>query len=59
MSQYDERIATIMWHELKRIYPELAPLDERTEEERQKQAERDIADLFGEQTKEEPCLSRD
>lgn len=61
MSQYDERLATMMWHELKHVYPWLAPPDERTEEERQQQAERDIVDLFGEQDKKEetPCLSRD
>jgi hypothetical protein len=53
MSEFQDREATYLWHELKYVYPELAPPDERTEEEKKLQAERDIDDLFGPEEREE------
>jgi len=50
-----------MYHELKHVYPFLAPPDERTAEERKRDAERDVIDLFGPEDNEEvkPCPSKD
>jgi len=47
MSDYQDREAACLWRELKHVYPELAPPDEHTEEEKRQQAERDVDDLFG------------
>ena len=51
--KYSDREAVCLWHELKHVYPELAPLDERTNEEKKLQAEQDIIDLFGPESKGE------
>jgi len=57
---YDERVAAALWHELKRIYPELAPPDKRTPEERKQDAEQAKDDLFGSEDKgDESCQSKD
>lgn len=53
MSEYQDRKAACLWRELRHIYPELAPPDERTPEEKRQQAEQDKVDLFGPEDKEE------
>jgi len=53
MTDYKSREATCLWRELKHIYPELAPPNERTPEEKKLQAEQDIDDLFGSEEREE------
>jgi len=53
MSDYEDREAACLWHELKHVYPELAPPDERTPEEKKQQAERDVDALFGSEEREE------
>ena len=59
MSEYSDREATALYHELKRVYPELAPPDERTPEERKRDAEQAKDDLFGPEDKEEnKCRSK-
>jgi len=59
MSDYTDREATCLWHELRWVYPDLAPPDERTPEERQQDAEQAKDDLFGpENKKRTKCRSR-
>ena len=52
MSEYQDKEEVAWWHELKRVYPELAPPDERTAEERKQDAEQAKDDLFGPERKE-------
>jgi len=60
MSDYQDREAACLWRELKHVYPELAPPDKRTPEEKKIQAEQDKVDLFGsEEERIESCPSRD
>lgn len=47
MDDYQKRREQCWWQELKYIYPWLAPPDERTPEERRKDAERAQIELFG------------
>jgi len=47
MSDYSDREAAVLYHELKYVYPELAPPDERTPKERKKDAEQAKDELFG------------
>ena len=49
MSDYQKRKEQALYEELKHIYPELALSDERTPEEKKRDAERDVIDLFGEE----------
>lgn len=57
---YSDREAICLWHELKHVYPELAPPDGRTDEEKKRQAEQDKDILFGPDEREkETCLSRE
>ena len=49
MNDYQKRKEQVLYEELKHIYPELVPPDERTPEEKKKDAERDVIDLFGEE----------
>jgi hypothetical protein len=61
MSEYQERLEQCMYQELKHVYPFLAPPDERTAEERKRDAELAIVELFGPEDNEEakPCPSKD
>ncbi len=61
MSDYTDREAACLWHELRHVYPELAPPDERTAEEKKRDAEQGIIDLFGtdEDKEAEKCPSKD
>jgi len=60
MSDYSDREAVCLWHELKNVFPELAPPDERTTEERKRDAEQAVIELFGpEDKKETTCPSKD
>lgn len=43
---HSDREAICLWHELKYVYPEFAPPDERTPDEKRQQAEQDKDDLF-------------
>jgi len=58
---YSDKEATCLWYELRRVYPELAPPDERTPEEKRQQAEQAKDDLFGldEDKEKASCLLRD
>jgi hypothetical protein len=47
MTFYGERMATALWHELRHIYPDLAPPKEKRD------AERDKDDLFGPEEEKE------
>jgi hypothetical protein len=45
--EYQKRKEKCLYEELKHIYPELVPFDERTPEEKKRDAEQDKIDLFG------------
>lgn len=61
-SDYQKRKEECLYEELKHVYPWLAPPDERTPEEKKREAEQAKIDLFGpeeEKEKKESCLSKD
>ncbi len=60
MSDYQKRKEECLYEELKHVYPWLAPPDERTPEEKKRDAEKAVIDLFGpepEEEKEKTCQS--
>lgn len=52
-SDYQKRKEECLYEELKHVYPRLAPPDERTDEEKKKDAEQAKIDLFGPEPEEE------
>lgn len=61
MSEYQKRLEQCIYQELKHVYPFLAPPDDRTPEERKRDAIQAAIDLFGPEENEEgtPCPSKD
>lgn len=53
MNDYQKRKEQALYEELKHIYPDLAPPDGRTPEEKKRDAERDKIDLFGPEERKE------
>jgi hypothetical protein len=61
VNDHQKRKEQCLYEELKHIYPDLAPPDERTPEEKKRDAEQDKIDLFGpeEEKEKKPCRSKD